>query len=86
MPKKTARDYKKIIKQAVAVDSSAATDIEYDARKQILTVKFTNGRTYEYANITPELHDQIIHAPSIGSFFNRNIVNKPTAYPFKELL
>lgn len=84
--KKTAKDYKKIIKQSVAVDSSAASDLEYDTKKKILTVKFKNGRTYEYANITPALHDEIIHAPSIGRYLNRLVVKNPTAYPFKELL
>lgn len=82
---KTKKDYKKIIKQAVEVDSSAATDIDYDVKTRVMTVKFKNGRTYEYSKIPQDLYEQIIHAPSIGAFLNRNVVKNP-AYPFKELL
>lgn len=82
--KKTARDYKKIIKQAVQVDSSGISDIEYDNRSKVLTIAFKNGRTYEYEKVSPELHDALIHASSHGRFFNANILNNK-AYPCKEI-
>ena len=83
--KKTAKDYKKIIKQSVAVDSTAATDVDYDVKTKVMTVKYSQGRVYEYSNVSPELYEQVIHAPSIGRFLNKNVVGNP-AYPFKELL
>lgn len=82
---KPKKDYKKIIKQAVEVDSRAATDIDYNAKTKVMTVKFKSGRIYEYSNIPASLYEQIIHAPSIGSFLNQHVVQSGN-YPYVELL
>ncbi len=77
------KNYWNIIKQAVQVNSSSISDIEYDTKTQVMTVIFQNGRKYEYENVPANVHEQFTHAPSIGIFFNKNIRDN---YRFKELL
>lgn len=47
-----------------------------------LTVKFVNGRTYEYYDVPEELWDEIEKALSIGAFMQQRIIGK---YEFKEI-
>ena len=73
--------YRKIIKQAVQVISSSISDVEYEVGSKVMTVKFKNGRTYEYANVPREVFQELLTSDSKGRFFNQNIRDN---YTFKE--
>lgn len=38
-----------------------------------MTIEFMSGKKYNFENIPCDLHEQMMAAPSIGSFFSRNI-------------
>lgn len=56
------------------VESSNIASVGYDADAQLLEVQFTNGNRYQYAGVTPEQHDALVTAPSVGSHFARHIL------------
>jgi hypothetical protein len=55
------------------VDSSAIAAIGYDDRLNVLEVEFTTGRIYDYFLVPPSVHDALIHADSIGQYFNQTV-------------
>jgi hypothetical protein len=59
------------------VNSSNLRKIGYDPATNILIIVFNSGSTYEFQNIPPDLYEDLINAPSIGTFFSKNIRNKP---------
>jgi hypothetical protein len=61
-----------------AVDSSAITSVDYEARARRLRVTFVNGRTYAYDRVPPAVYAALMSAESKGAFFNRRIRD---AYP-----
>lgn len=67
------------------VKSELVTAIGYDAPTQTLRVRFKSGSTYDYQNVTGELHAQIISAPSIGHAINETLKKDPKAFPFRRL-
>lgn len=46
--------------------------VGYDERSRTLRVELTTG-TYDYANISPELHRRLLNASAMSSFFRDNI-------------
>ena len=62
------------------VESSMIEAVGYG--KDVLTVKFRNGRTYKYMGVAKEVHDGLITAPSIGKYFNKHILD---TYSYKEV-
>lgn len=60
----------------VPVKSSNLAAVGYDAKRQVLRVQFVNGSTYDYHGVEPELHEDLLAAPSIGGFFHREIRSK----------
>ena len=46
--------------------------VGYDERNRTLRVELTTG-TYDYANISAELHRRLLNSSSMGSFFRDNI-------------
>jgi hypothetical protein len=58
-----------------AVSSSNLASVGYDAESETLEVEFKNGLVYEYYNVPQFLHERMMQAGSIGSFFNREIKN-----------
>lgn len=67
------------------VKSSLIEAIGYDAPTQTLRVRFKSGATYDYQNVTGEIHAQIISAPSIGHAINETLKKDPKAFPFRRL-
>ena len=64
--------------EMVPVSSSQIESIGYDEDTQQLRIAFINKRggapsLYEYDNVSPQLHEQLMTAPSIGSFFAATI-------------
>jgi hypothetical protein len=58
-----------------AVSSSNLASVGYVAESETLEVEFKNGLVYEYYNVPQFLHERMMQAGSIGSFFNREIKN-----------
>jgi hypothetical protein len=58
-----------------AVSSSNLASVGYDAESETLEVEFKNGLVYEYYNVPQFLHERMMQAGSIGSFFNIEIKN-----------
>ncbi len=54
----------------------------YDADARLLTVRFTTGRAYRYADVPPELVAAFRASPSKGAFFNAHIRDR---YDYQEL-
>lgn len=52
------------------VKSSVITSIGHDPEKQILEVKFKNGKTYTYDKVSEDDHAALIGAESVGRAFN----------------
>jgi hypothetical protein len=67
------------------VSSSQIAAVGHDAETKTLRIQFVKGNaTYDYANVTTELHKSMMDAPSVGSFFSNNIKNNPTLFPFSK--
>lgn len=61
------------------VSSSNIEALSYDEASQILRIWFTSGSVYDYGNVPKVEFEALLYAPSIGSYFNRNIKN---SYPY----
>lgn len=64
-----------------AVKSSQLSSIGYDEKTNTMAVKFNNGGTYHYENVTKGEFDKFSKAESIGKYFGANFKNRP----FKKL-
>ena len=61
--------------ERVPVASSNLQCVGYDETTRTLTIEFRNGSVYEYADVPPEVHDELMHAESHGKYFHRQIRN-----------
>jgi hypothetical protein len=61
--------------QRVPVASSNLKAIGYDPATQKLEVEFKSGGVFCYDNVSPQEHQDLIGASSIGSHFHQNIRN-----------
>jgi hypothetical protein len=59
------------------VQSSNLAAVGYDAASQELTIEFQNGQTYIYDGVDEATYRALMSAPSLGSFFYRNIRGLP---------
>ena len=59
--------------EMVFVDSSNIEAIGYDDNTQELHVKFLSGGYYTYSNVPRAVFDDLMNAPSKGSFLNREV-------------
>jgi lysyl-tRNA synthetase class 2 len=64
------------------VDSTAITDIDYDAERAKLLVRFQSGERYVYVGVPPEVCRSFVEADSKGRFFQSRIRDR---YPFNKL-
>lgn len=55
------------------VDSSNIEAIGYNSGKQELHVQFLSGATYVYHGVPEHVYEEIMDAPSKGSYLNRVI-------------
>ncbi len=55
------------------VDSSNIEAIGYDPASQELHVRFLSGTEYVYHGVPQEVYDELMAAPSKGSFLNRAV-------------
>lgn len=59
--------------------SSHIASATYDADDRSLQVTFTDGQTYEYANVPRETFLGLQNARSAGEYFNRQIKSRYSA-------
>ena len=64
------------------VDSTAISDIDYDAERAKLLVRFISGEAYVYVGVPGEVCRSFAEAESKGRFFQSQIRDR---YPFNRL-
>ena len=64
------------------VESSAISQIDYDAGRAKLLVRFMSGERYVYVGVPGEVHRSFVQADSKGRFFQTQIRGR---YPFNRL-
>lgn len=65
------------------VKSSQIKSIGYNQAALMLEVEFTSAGNpvYQYQNVPPKLHKDLMAAESVGSFFIREIKKRPSSFP-----
>jgi hypothetical protein len=59
--------------EMLPVHSAMASQIGYDREREILQIEFQSGAVYRYADVEPELWEDLQDTSSIGSFYNYEI-------------
>ncbi len=44
--------------------------VGYAARTRTLEIEFLSGRIYQYLDVERAIHDALLKAPSLGTYFN----------------
>lgn len=73
----------KILMEPVKISQVEA--VGYDAPTKTMRVRFKAGSTYDYQNVSGDLHAQIVSAPSIGQAINQTLKKNPQKFPFRKL-
>ncbi len=55
------------------VTSSTIAEIGYDERSRSLEILFRNGRLYQYFDVPPQEHRELMNAGSHGRYLNAHI-------------
>ncbi len=55
------------------VSSSAISSIGYDDRSSVLEVEFESGAVYDYFGVPPKVYQDLLKAPSKGTFVSRRV-------------
>ncbi|MDE2488512.1 MAG: KTSC domain-containing protein [Alphaproteobacteria bacterium] len=64
------------------VESATIQEIDYDAERAKLLVRFVSGERYVYVGVPGEVHRSFVEAESKRRFFLAEIVNR---YPYNKL-
>ena len=64
------------------VDSAAISEIDYDADRTKLLIRFVSGERYVYVGVPAEVCRSFVDADSKGRFFQNRIRDR---YPFNRL-
>ena len=64
------------------VSSSNIDSIGYDEQNQEVYVRFLNGSLYVYKGVPAHEYQNLLEAPSHGSYLNRNFKN---VYPYERI-
>jgi hypothetical protein len=59
--------------QREAVESTTMRSVGYDQTNQVLEVEFQSGAIYQYLDVRPAIHRELMAAASKGQYFNREI-------------
>lgn len=59
--------------EMVMVSSSNVEAVGYDPDSRELWVRFLGGGTYVYSGVDERTHEELVNAPSVGSYLNREI-------------
>ncbi len=57
------------------VSSSNLASVGYNPDNETLEVEFRNGTIYEYYNVPQFMHERLMQAASVGTFFNAELKN-----------
>lgn len=68
--------------EMIPVSSSNIASIGYDEEGQQVYVQFQNGSMYVYKGVPSHEFQNLIEAPSHGSYLNRNFKN---VYPYERV-
>ena len=63
-------------------ESAAIQEIDYDAERAKLLVRFQSGERYVYVGVPGEVHRSFVEADSKGRFFQAEIRDR---YPYNRL-
>lgn len=78
-----SRPLGEIMDRVVTVnDSSQIKQISYNPMDRLMLVKFANGESYIYKEVSPTTFGAFVSWDSVGTYFNRNI--KPN-YEFEKV-
>lgn len=55
------------------VQSKEVAVVGYDAQKFILEIVFRRGGVYHYKEVPSRIHQELMKAPSLGTYFTQNI-------------
>ena len=69
----------------IPVESSQIAAIGHDPRRNELKVRFKNGGTYLYRNVTHAEFENLRQAESVGSFFSMTFKKDPVKYPYNKV-
>ena len=58
------------------VTSSCLSAVGYDPVSATMRLQFASGATHDYDGVTPEQHQALIGADSIGSHFQSHVRNR----------
>lgn len=72
-----------LVQIAAVKTSSVIAGLEYDPASRTLEVEFRSGRIYQYFGVPKSEYQALLKAPSLGSYFNREIRNR---YRTKEIV
>ncbi|MGA0606005.1 KTSC domain-containing protein [Phenylobacterium sp. VNQ135] len=64
------------------VESAAIQEIDYDAERAKLLVRFQSGERYVYVGVPGEVHRSFLEADSKGRFFQAEIRDN---YPYNRI-
>ncbi len=59
--------------ERIPVDSSNINSIGYDQESMTLEVEFANGNIYQYFDVPPRVHENLMKADSKGKFLHSQI-------------
>ena len=58
------------------VKSTQIKAVGFDPKTGTMAVQFRDGGTYQYHGVSPQLHEQLMGAPSKGKFFSATIKHR----------
>jgi hypothetical protein len=58
------------------IKSSTASSVEYAARTEVLSISFRNKQTAHYSGVPQKVFDELVAAPSFGSYMRTHIIGK----------
>lgn len=72
------------------IQSSNVDEVSYDTVTNLLTVKFNNGRVYNYRNVPVEVYHQIEDennniGGSVGKLLRAVVFSKADLYPYEDI-
>ncbi len=59
--------------QRQPVESRSLQSVGYDPACEVLEIQFRTGRVYRYLGVPPDVYQALLHASSLGAFFNARI-------------
>ena len=62
--------------ERVAVKSRDIAIVGYEPDTKTLEIAFRQGGVYSYTGVSPEIHQELMKAPSHGIYFNQNIKDR----------